>query len=120
MGSRGRGSTERQGSGTRSGTGRFVPAGSGSNPSEHAHSLHSTTQGAHRSGSRLRPLARRSVIGRPGKIKTIEELVSHSEKISVKGGRMGGPRLMRSGRQGGALRGGSPQICCTALGRDWH
>src|SRR6266436_2970423 len=86
MGSRGRGSTERQGSGTRSGPGRFVLAGSGSNPPEHAHSLHSTTQGAHRSGSRLRTIPRRSVIGRPGKIKAIEELVSHSEKISVKGG----------------------------------
>jgi hypothetical protein len=98
MGSRGRGSTERQGSGTRSGTGRFVPAGSGSNPPEHAHSLHSTTQGAHRSGSRLRTIPRRSFIGRPGKIKAIEELVSHPEKITVKGSRMGGPRLMRSGR----------------------
>src|SRR5260370_13790404 len=85
MGSRGRGSTERQGSGTRSGTGRFVPAGSGSNPPEHAHSLHSTTQGAHRSGSRLRTTPRRSVIGRPRKIKAIEELVSHSEKIGVRG-----------------------------------
>jgi hypothetical protein len=30
LGSRGRGRTERQGSGTRAGTGRFVPAGSGS------------------------------------------------------------------------------------------
>src|SRR4029077_12678041 len=81
MGSRGRGSTERQGSGTRSRTGRFVPAGSGSNPPEHAHSLHSTTQGAHRSGSRLRTIPRRSVIGRPGKIKAIEELVSHSVSV---------------------------------------
>src|SRR6266550_6310932 len=100
MGSRGRGSTERQGSGTRSGTGRFVPAGSGSNPPEHAHSLHSTTQGAHRSGSRLRTLARRSVIGRPGKIKAIEELVSHSEKIGVKGGSYGRAAIdaVRSGK----------------------
>src|SRR5260370_37088341 len=93
MGSRGRGSTERQGSGTRSGTGRFVPAGSGSDAPEYAHSLHSTVEGAHRSGSRLRTIPRRSVIGRPGKIKEIEELVSHSEKIGVKEAHMGWPRL---------------------------
>jgi pyruvate/2-oxoglutarate dehydrogenase complex dihydrolipoamide dehydrogenase (E3) component len=63
----------RQGSGTRSGTGRFVPAGSGSDAPEYAHSLHSTVEGAHRAGSRLRTIPRRSVIGRPGKIKAIEE-----------------------------------------------
>jgi hypothetical protein len=74
VGSRGRGSTERQGSGTRSGTGRFVPTGSGSDAPEYAHSLHSTVEGAHRAGSRLRTITRRSVIGRPGKIKAIEEL----------------------------------------------
>src|SRR5262249_5667765 len=83
MGRRGRGSTEWQRSGTRSGTGRFVPAGSGSDAPEYAHSLHSTVEGAHRAGSRLRTIPRRSVIGRSGKIKTIEELVSDSEKISV-------------------------------------
>src|SRR5580693_3542319 len=75
MGSRGRGSTERQGSGTRSGTGRFVPEGSGSDASEYAHSLHSTAEGAHRAGSRLRTIPRRSVLGRLGKIKAIEERV---------------------------------------------
>ena len=67
---------ERQGSGTRSGTGRFVPAGSGSDAPEYAHSLHSTVEGAHRAGSWLRTIARRSVIGRPGKIKAIKELGS--------------------------------------------
>jgi hypothetical protein len=56
MGSGGRGSAERQGSGTRSGTGRFVPAGSGSDAPEYAHSLHSTVEGAHRAGSRLRTI----------------------------------------------------------------
>jgi Enoyl-CoA hydratase/isomerase len=53
MGSGCRGSTERESSGTRSGTGRFVLAGSGSNAPEYAHSFHSTTEGAHRAGSRL-------------------------------------------------------------------
>jgi enoyl-CoA hydratase/carnithine racemase len=53
MGSRGRGSTERQGSGTRSGTGGLVPEGPGGDASEYAHSLHSTAQGARRAGSRL-------------------------------------------------------------------
>src|SRR5208283_413785 len=85
MGSRCRGRAERQGSGARPGTGRFVPAGSGSDAPEYAHSFHSTVEGAHRAGSRLRTIPRRSVIGRLGKIKAIEELVSHSEKISVKG-----------------------------------
>ena len=75
MGSRGGGSTERQGSGPRSGTGRSVPAGSGSDAPEYAHSLHSTLEGAYRAGGRLRSIPRRSVIGRPGKIKAIEELV---------------------------------------------
>src|SRR5258707_9648714 len=68
MGSRCRGSTERQGSGKGSGTGRFVLAGSGSDAPEYAHSLHSTTEGAHRAGGRLRTIARRSVISRRGKI----------------------------------------------------
>ncbi len=67
---------ERQGSGTCSGTGRFVPAGSGSDAPEYAHSLHSTAEGAHRAGSWLRTIARRSVIGRFGKIKAIQELGS--------------------------------------------
>jgi enoyl-CoA hydratase/carnithine racemase len=49
--------------------------GSGSDAPEYAHSLHSTVEGAHRAGSRLRTIPRRSVIGRPGKIKAIEELV---------------------------------------------
>jgi len=83
MGSRCRGSTERQGSGTRSGTSRFVLAGSGSDAPEYAHSLYSTTEGAHRAGSRLRAIARRSVIGRPGKIEAIEEWGCHLERISV-------------------------------------
>src|SRR6266550_3104683 len=78
MGSRCRGSTERQGSGTCSGTGRFVPAGSGSDAPEYAHSLHSTVEGTHRAGSRLRTIPRRSVIGRLGKIKAIEELDGRS------------------------------------------
>src|ERR1700721_1658092 len=76
MGSRCRGRTERQGGGTRSGTGRIVPAGSGSDAPEYAHSLHSTVEGAHRAGSRLRIVARRGVIGRSGKIKAIEKLGS--------------------------------------------
>jgi len=76
MGSRGRGSIERQGSGTSSGTGQFVLAGSGSDPPEYAHSLHSTVEGTHRAGNRLRAIPRRSVIDRPGKIKAIEALVS--------------------------------------------
>src|SRR5277367_2563274 len=74
MGSRCRGRTERQGGGARSGTGRFVPAGSGSDAPEYAHSLHSTLEGAHRAGSRLRTIPRSRIIGRPGKIKAIEEL----------------------------------------------
>jgi hypothetical protein len=65
--------TERRGSGTRSRTGRFVLAGSGGDASEYAHSLYSTTEGAHRAGSRLRTIARRSVIGRLGKIEAIED-----------------------------------------------
>ena len=69
--------TERHGSGTRSGTGRFVLAGPGSDAPEYAHSFHSTTEGAHRAGSRLRTIARRSVIGRPGKIEAIEEWGCH-------------------------------------------
>src|ERR1700731_2096363 len=77
MGSRCRGSTERQGSGTRSGTGRFVLAGPGSDAPEYAHSFHSTTEGAHRAGSRLRTIARRSVVGRSGKIEAIEEWGCH-------------------------------------------
>jgi hypothetical protein len=80
MGSRGRGSTERQGSGTRSGTGRFVPAGSGSDAPEYAHSLHSAVERAHRAGSRLWTIPRRSIIGRPGKIEAIEEIVPRSRK----------------------------------------
>src|SRR5271169_5938033 len=97
MGSRGRGSTERQGSGTRSGTGRFVPAGSGSDAPEYAHSLHSTVEGAHRAGSRLRTIPRRSVIRRPGKIKAIEELVSHSVT--------GGPGARNLGRYSSVVEG---------------
>src|SRR5271154_6122362 len=72
MGSRCRGRTERQGGGARSGTGRFVLAGSGSDAPEYAHSLHSTTEGAHRAGSRLRTIARRSVISRSGKIEEMK------------------------------------------------
>src|ERR1700752_3560898 len=71
MGSRCRGRTERQGGGARSGTGRFVPAGSGSDAPEYAHSLHSTVEGAHRPRSWLRTVPRRSVIGRPGKIEAL-------------------------------------------------
>src|SRR5580700_2419550 len=74
VGSRCGGGAERQGGGTCSGTCRFVPEGSGSDAPEYAHSLHSTVKGAHRAGSRLRTIPRRSVIGRPGKIKAIEEL----------------------------------------------
>src|ERR1700731_1482462 len=74
MGSRCRGRTERQGRGARSGTGRFVPAGSGSDATEYAHSLHSTVEGTHRPRSWLRTIPRRSVVGRLGKIKAIEGL----------------------------------------------
>src|SRR5580704_7962935 len=76
MGSRCRGRTERQGGGARAGTGRFVPAGSGSDAPEYAHSLHSTVEGTHRPRSWLRTIPRRSVVGRPGKIKAIEGLGS--------------------------------------------
>src|SRR5271155_1855809 len=76
MGSRCRGPTERQGGGARSGTGRFVPAGSGSDAPKYAHSLHSTVEGTHRPRSWLRTIPRRSVVGRPGKIKAIEGLGS--------------------------------------------
>ena len=48
MGSRCRGRSERQGGGAPSGTGRFVPAGSGSDAPEYAYSLHSTVEGAQR------------------------------------------------------------------------
>ena len=71
-----RGRTERQSSGARSRTGRFVPAGSGSDAPEYAHSLHPTVEGAHRPRSWLRTIPRRSVIGRLGKIKAIEGLGS--------------------------------------------
>src|SRR5271166_2628616 len=74
MGSRCRGGVERQGAGARPGTGRFVPAGSGGDAPEYAHSLHPAVEGTHRAGSRLRTIPRRSVVGRPGKIKTIEGL----------------------------------------------
>src|SRR5580692_5940283 len=72
MGSRCRGRTERQGSGEGSGTGRFVLAGTGSDAPEYANSLHSTTEGAHRAGSRLRTIAGRGVIGRPGEIEEMK------------------------------------------------
>src|SRR5580700_309395 len=83
MGSRCRGRTERQGGGARSGTGRFVPAGSGSDAPEYAHSLHSTVEGTHRSRSWLRIVPRRSVVGRPGKIKAIEGLGSDVRDASA-------------------------------------
>jgi hypothetical protein len=73
MGSGCRGSIERESSGTLSRTGRFVLAGSGSDASDYPHSLHSTTEGANRAGSRLRIVARRRVIGRPSKIEALEE-----------------------------------------------
>src|SRR5580692_12349114 len=76
VGSRCGGSAERQGGGACSGTCRFVPEGSGGDAPEYAHSLHSTVEGAHRAGSWLRIITRRSVIGRPGKIKAIEGLGS--------------------------------------------
>src|SRR6476620_8643927 len=95
MGSRGRGSTEWQGSGTRSRTGRFVPAGTGSNPPEHAHSLHSTTQGAHRSGSRLWTIPRGSVVGRPRKVKASKELVLHVLVLQRSHSRLLRPQLDR-------------------------
>ena len=50
------------------------PEGSGSDAPQHARAFHSTVEGAHRAGGRLRTIARRSVIGRPGKVKAIEEL----------------------------------------------
>ena len=74
MGSCGGGRAERQGRGTRSGTCRFVPEGSGSDAPEHAHPLHSAAERAHRARSRLRTIPRRILIGRPGQIKAIEEL----------------------------------------------
>src|SRR5580692_3836425 len=80
MGSRGRGRAAGQGNSTRSGTGRFVPEGSGSDAPDYAHSLHSAVERAHRAGSRLWTIPRRSIIGRPGKIKAIEEIVSRSRK----------------------------------------
>src|ERR1700726_4060531 len=79
-GSRGGGSAERQGSGARSGTGRFIPAGSGSDAPEYAHSLHSTVEGTYRPRSWLRTVPRRSVVGRPGKIKAIEGLGSQERR----------------------------------------
>ena len=72
MGSGCRGSAERKGSGPRSRTGRSILAGSGSDAPEYAHSLHSTTERAHRAGRRLRTIARRRVIGRLGKIETMK------------------------------------------------
>ena len=35
----------------------------------------------HRSGSRLRTIPRRRLIGRPGEIKAIEELISHQGAV---------------------------------------
>ncbi len=66
--------------GARSGTGRFVPAGSGSDAPEYAHSLHSTVEGTYRPRSWLRTVPRRSVVGRPGKIKAIEGLGSQERR----------------------------------------
>ena len=44
--------------------------------SRHAYPLHSTIEGAHCARSWLWTVARRSIVGRPGKIKAIEELGS--------------------------------------------
>src|SRR4029079_15965337 len=59
------------------GTGdRAVLEGSGSDASRHAYPLHSTIEGAHCARSWLWTVARRSIVGRPGKIKAIVELGS--------------------------------------------
>src|ERR1700754_3374975 len=74
MGSRGGGRAERQGNSARSGIGLSVPEGSRRDAPEHAHSFHSTVERAHRAGSRVRTIPRRSIIRRLGKIEAIEEL----------------------------------------------
>src|SRR6476469_3437005 len=76
MGSRGRSRAERQGAQSGAGTGRAVLEGSGSDASRHAYPLHSTIEGAHCARSWLWTVARRSLVGRPGKIKAVEELGS--------------------------------------------
>src|SRR6478736_6010990 len=76
MGSRGRSRAERQGAQSGAGTGRAVLEGSGSDASRHAYPLHSTIEGAHCARSWLWTVARRSIVGRPGKIKAVEELGS--------------------------------------------
>src|SRR6476619_6216692 len=76
MGSRGRSRAERQGAQSGAGTGRAVLKGSGSDASRHAYPLHSTIEGAHCARSWLWTVARRSIVGRSGKIKAIEELGS--------------------------------------------
>src|SRR6476660_8293102 len=55
---------------------RHALEGSGSDASRHAYPLHSTIEGAHCARSWLWTVARRIIVGRPGKIKAIEELGS--------------------------------------------
>src|SRR5258708_9600955 len=50
------------------GISRAVPEGSGSDASQHTSALHPTIERAHCAGSRLRTVARRSVVGRPHEI----------------------------------------------------
>src|SRR4029077_972436 len=78
-----------EGSGTRSRTGRFVLAGSGSDAPDYPHSLHSTTEGANRAGSRLRIITRRRVIGRPSKIEAMIGAYSTPTNASPAAGPVG-------------------------------
>ena len=55
------------------GIGRAVPEGSGGDPPQHPHPLHSTVEGAHRARSWLRIVARRSIVGRPRQINASQE-----------------------------------------------
>src|SRR6476620_11843741 len=80
MGSRGRSRAERQGAQSGAGTGRAVLEDSGSDASRHAYPLHSTLEAAHCARSWLWTVARRSIVGRPGKIKAIEELGSGNRR----------------------------------------
>src|SRR5262252_7715170 len=68
MGSGCRGCAEREGAQSGAGTGRAVCEGAGSDAPQHARALHSTAEGAHRAGSWVRTVARRSVGGRPREI----------------------------------------------------
>src|SRR4029077_18007962 len=102
MGSRGRSRAGRQGAWSGAGTGRAVLEGSGSDASRHAYPLHSTIEGAHCARSWLWTIARRSIVGRPGKIKAIEELGS-GLTIRPVTGQISTPARRRSWGSPGAL-----------------